>query len=137
MTSQVPVVTDLFGIRAAEVALLGSRCLGCGTYWFPRAIGCRNPDCADRTLVDTTLGRTGVLWSWTVQHYRPPAPFRVGDWEPYAIGAVELPERLRVPAMLTGAPPGQIPIGTPLQLTTLRLYHDVVTYAYQPAEVSG
>ena len=119
------------------MALRGSRCSGCGTHYFPRPVSCRNPACEDKQLVEVELGRTGELYSWTVQHYRPPALFRVDDWQPSAVGVVELPEGLRVLAALTGAEPGAIDIGSPVQLTTMPLYVDeegrtVVTYAYAP-----
>ncbi len=137
-----PVAADLLHVDGDDVALLGSRCEGCGTRYFPRAVSCRNPDCEDKVLADVELGRTGELYSWTVQHYRPPALFQVDDWQPSAVGVVELPEGLRVLAMLTGANPGEIPIGTPMRLTTAVLYTDdatgrpVITYAYAPAENS-
>lgn len=134
----IAVADDLFVADAAGVALLGSRCAGCGTTYFPQPVSCRNPECDRKELATTTLGRTGTLYSWTVQHYQPPALFRVDAWEPYAVGVIELPEGLRVLGMLTGAPAGEIPIGAPLELTTVALYRDeagrdVSTYAYAPA----
>ena len=134
----IAVAEDLFRIDEVGTALLGSRCAGCDTTYFPQAVSCRNPECERKELEVTTLGRTGTLFSWTVQHYQPPALYRVDDWQPYAVGLVELPEGLRVLAMLTGAPPGEIPIGEPLTLTTVPLYRDdegrdVLTYAYAPA----
>lgn len=136
----IAVADELLRLDEGNVALLGSRCAGCLTHYFPRAVSCRNPACDDKTLVDVELGREGVLYSWTVQHYRPPALFRLDEWEPAAVGLVELPEGLRVLAALTGAAPGEIPIGTAMRLTTLRLFADddgrpVVTYAYEPAGV--
>lgn len=134
----IAVADDLFVTDADGVALLGSRCDGCGSTYFPQPVSCRNPECVRKELAPATLGRTGTLYSWTVQHYPPPALFRVDAWEPYAVGVIELPEGLRVLGMLTGAPPGEIPIGAPLQLTTVALYrdeagNDVSTYAYAPA----
>ena len=132
----VAVVDGLLRLDGADLALLGSVCVGCGTHYFPRALGCRNPGCDQKELDDVELGRTGELYSWTVQHYRPPALFRIADWQPCAVGLVEVPEGLRILAMLTGAPAGQIAIGTPMVLTALELYAEdgrsVVTYAYAP-----
>jgi len=134
----IAVADDLFTVDETGTALLGARCTGCGTHYFPQPVSCRNPECDRKDLEIATLGRTGVLFSWTVQHYQPPALFRVDDWQPYAIGLVELPEGLRVLAMLTGAPPGEVAIGSPLTLTTVALYRDdegrdVSTYAYAPS----
>jgi uncharacterized protein len=138
----VPVADDLFlldGADGADLGLLGSCCTGCGTHYFPRPVSCRNPECETKVLTDAELGRTGTLYSWTVQHYQPPALFRIDSWAPCAVGLVELPEGLRVLAMLTGATPGAIPIGAELRLTTAPLYRDdegrtVITYAYAPRE---
>ncbi len=137
LAGAVPVAADLLHLQGTDVALLGSRCGGCGTYYFPHAVSCRNPDCENKVLTDVQLGRTGKLYSWTIQHYRPPALFRVDVWQPSTVGLVELPEGLRVLALLTGAVAGDIPIGTAMRLTTVLLYladdgRPVVTYAYTP-----
>lgn len=134
---QVHVADDLFVRDDDGVALLGARCDGCGARYFPTPVSCRNPACDDKRLEPARLGRTGRLYSWTVQGYRPPALFRMDDWEPYAIGLVEVPEGLRVMAMLTGIGPDGPQIGMPLTLVAEALYVDdegreVLTYKYAP-----
>lgn len=135
---QLPVAKDLFRWSDDGAALVGSQCTGCGSYYFPKSVSCRNPDCVDKTVGESLLGRRGRLYSYTVQSYRPPALFRMEPFEPYAIGLVELPEGLRVLGMLTGCELAEIRIGMSVELTVEKLYTDesgneVVTYKYAPS----
>lgn len=137
-----PVALGLFDGQGNQTRLLASRCRGCGTPYFPRSLGCRNPQCADKHLEEVRLGPQGTLYSYTVQTYRPPALFVMDNWAPYALGLVDLPEGLRVLAMLTGRAPGDWRIGEPVQLTTEALHRnaqgvDVLTYKFRPATPEG
>jgi hypothetical protein len=136
---QLPVAEDLFRWSAADgAALVGSRCTGCGSHYFPRSLSCRNPACEDKSVEEVLLGRRGRLYSYTVQSYRPPALFGMEPFEPYAIGLVDLPEGLRVMGMLTGCELDEIRIEMPVELTVEPLYTDdsgreVLTYKYVPS----
>lgn len=135
--AQVPVAEELFRVDDDGAGLIGSRCTGCGTHYFPRTGHCRNPECDDKSLEPAVIGRRGRLYSWTVQRYRPPAPFRMDSWQPYALGLIELPEGLRVMAMLSGIHLDEISIDMPLELAADALYTDdeersVLTYKYRP-----
>lgn len=131
-----PTVADsLFRTDAAGAALVGTRCTGCGTHYFPKSLSCRNPECAVKVVEEVLLGRRGRLYSYTVQAYRPPALFRMEPWAPYAIGLVQLPEGLRVLGMLTRCELGDVHIDMDLELVLEPLYrdgsgHDVLTYKY-------
>jgi len=72
--------------------LVGSQCGGCGTYAFPPRSGpCPNPACDTDTLAAVALSPVGRVWSYTENHYAPPAPYVAADpFEPYALAAVEL-----------------------------------------------
>ena len=76
---RVPVAEDLFRWSGDDggddVALVGSRCRGCGSHYFPRSLSCRNPDCTDKSVDEVLFGRRGHLYSFTVQGYRPPPLF--------------------------------------------------------------
>ena len=135
---QIPVAEDLFRVSADGAALVGSRCTGCGSYYFPKSLSCRNPACDEKSVKDVLLGRRGRLYSYTVQSYQPPPLFRMEPWAPYAIGLVELPEGLRVLAMLTGFALDDIRIDTPVELVVEPLHTDaegrtVLTHKYAPA----
>ena len=87
----LPVAEQLFVSTADGPALVGTRCTGCGTHAFPKSMSCRNPGCSAKAVEEVLLGRSGRLFSYTVEAYRPPALFRMGPWAPYAIG-LALPE---------------------------------------------
>lgn len=134
----IAVVQGLFEGQGDATRLLASRCRGCGSVYFPRSLGCRHPRCTGKSLEDVQLGPSGTLYSFTVQAYKPPPLFAMDDWSPYALGLIELPEGLRVMAMLTGRAPPDWRIGEALTLTTEPLYRDaqgreVLTYKFRPA----
>ena len=96
-----PVVEGLFRAEEDRIVLLGSRCEACGTLYFPQRVACRNPECAGSgDLSPAELPRKGTLYSYSWQAYQPPGLFAVDAWKPYAIGAVDLAENLRILARL-------------------------------------
>lgn len=85
-------------------ALLGSRCGDCGTASYPQADTC--PRCGGQAE-PIELSGEGTLWTWTVQRFAPKSPPYVpppGGFVPFALGYVELPEGLRVEALLDVVP---------------------------------
>ncbi|MGR6330971.1 Zn-ribbon domain-containing OB-fold protein [Sphingomonas sp. XXL09] len=133
----VQVAEGLFEQAEDGARLIGSRCRGCGTTYFPQAPGCRNPDCPAPCLECAHLPQRGRLVSYTIQRYRPPPLFRMDDWTPYAIGLVDLGEGVEVMGMLTGVDLDRIVIGTSMRLVIETLYTDaargpVATYKFAP-----
>jgi uncharacterized OB-fold protein len=92
MTNAVVAAIDGWYTLDDPPQLIGSRCLSCGTYFFPRQGSfCRNPACEGTTFEDVRLSRTGRIWSYTNACYQPPPPFVASDpYRPFAIAAVEL-----------------------------------------------
>ncbi len=92
MTQAAKPVLEGFFTTGENPALLGSRCVKCGTFYFPSVEGfCRNPDCDCSQFESVELSRTGKLWSFTNACYKPPEPYIAQEpFEPYAIAAVEL-----------------------------------------------
>jgi uncharacterized protein len=132
----VAVAEGLFRWVDDRVHLIGSKCKSCGSVYFPRSPSCRNPDCTLKQVEETLLSREGRLYSYTVQKYRPPAPFRMEPWMPYAVGLIELTGGIRVMGMLTGFDLDHIRIGTPVEVTAEALYRNeagqqVVTYKFR------
>lgn len=137
-TSPVPVVEGLFTVEAAP-QLLASRCSECGAVFFPRRSYCRNPQCSRAQLQPVALGRRGTLYSFTVQHYMAPPPFRLDpSLLPYAVALVEFPEGVRVVGMVAeGADPAHLRIGMAMEVALGRLYsredgQEVVTWKFRP-----
>lgn len=52
---------------------------------------------------DIDLSRNGTVWAYTVQRFRPKSPPYIEPetgFEPFAVGYVELPEGIKVEAIL-------------------------------------
>lgn len=82
-------------------SLTGSRCLDCATVAFPSADGCQNCGSAAMTALD--LSSRGTVWGFTVQRFAPKSPPYVAPADgfvPFAVGYVELPEGVKVEAVL-------------------------------------
>ncbi len=106
--------------------LIGSRCLTCGTYFFPRQGSfCRNPACAGVTFEAVKLSRTGRVWSYTNACYQPPPPFVAAvPFVPFAIAAVELAaERMIVLGQVSaGTEVADLAVGMEMELVLEPLY---------------
>jgi uncharacterized OB-fold protein len=109
-----------------EPALLGTRCETCGTFFFPREdTFCRNPVCDGTDLREVRLSRRGTVWSSTVNHFEPPAPYvSMGPFEPYVVAAVELPDEQMVVLGQVLGTSEPLAVGTAVELVTDTLYED-------------
>ena len=128
----VPVAEGLIAGTAAEPRLIGSECDVCGTVTFPRQGSC--PRCTSEDVRERLLSPRGTLWTWTIQCFAPKSPpYAAGaEFEPYAVGYVELPGEVRVEARLTEAE--ELEIGMPMQLTLIPAPGDsgALTFAFRP-----
>lgn len=144
MTSKpvVPAVEGLFTMDVDAPRLLGTRCGGCGTYFFPAEMTfCRNPYCDGADLQQVELSRTGRIWSYTSASYPPPPPFVAAEpFEPFAIAAVELDEEgLTILGQIAdGIGVEALYTGMPVELVLRELYHDeehvFMTWGWRPLE---
>ncbi len=109
-------------------ALIGSRCVDSGNYFFPKELEhSRVPGFGDSKLEEVQLSRTGTLWSWTDAAYAPPPPFVAQDPHvPFAIACVELAEEQMVimGQVATGFSVEDLSMGMEMELTLETLYED-------------
>lgn len=114
-TMPVPIADGLICRDAEGIALLASRERTTQRLCFPA----RAKDDAryDRVL----LPRTGRLWSWTVQRFRPKSPPYAGPeaFEPYAVGYVELDGALIVEGRLVDVAFDDLRIGMAMGIVPL------------------
>jgi len=85
----------------APSALAGSRCTVCDTVAYPATTMCAR--CVRPTAIAIELSTQGVVWAYTVQRFAPKSPPYVPPAEgfsPFAVGYVELPEGIRIQAIL-------------------------------------
>jgi uncharacterized OB-fold protein len=89
-------------------------------------------------MEERLLDRTGTLWSYTVQGFRPKDPYAgPADFEPFGVGYVELAGQVIVEAVLTESDPDALAIGAPMELCVVPFGSDddgreVVTFAFRP-----
>jgi hypothetical protein len=111
-----------------EPHLLGSRCRSCASYFFPKeAMYCRNPGCASSDFEEVPLSRTGTIWSFTENHYQPPAPYVSPDpFVPYTVAAVELANEKMVVLgqVASDVDVADLKVGMQVELVAEKLYED-------------
>ncbi len=130
MTPQ-PIAPQLF--ESVPVPhLIGGRHRQTGRVVFPL-------DTNDDQFEAVALPSTGTLWSYTVQRFRPKTPPYLGpeQFEPFALGYVELPGAVIVESRLTEVPFEQLHVGMPMTLTIIPLLTkadgtQITTYAFRP-----
>jgi|ERR1043165_7452364 len=119
----VPIAPNLFEFSAQGASLIGSRCVVCGEVRFPVNDFC--PQCCTQTTETIPLSRRGFLYSFTVQRFRPPPPYRGPDeFQPYGVGMIELPEGLRVTAVLADEDPNCLCVGMDMELIVAKFFQD-------------
>ena len=128
-----PVAAGLL-TEEPEPRLIGGRHRVSGRIVFPCPQGSERAD-----YEAIPLSRTGRLWSWTIQRFRPKSPPYAGPdpFEPFAVGYVELPGETIVEARLTDVAFEALGVGMPMRLTVVPFSTDtdgtiVTTYAFQP-----
>lgn len=75
------------------LVLIGQRCRDCGKVAFPRKRVC--PECFGESLDGQVLSRTGALHTFTRTHTGAPHLAK-----PYVIGLVDVPEGIRLLALI-------------------------------------
>jgi hypothetical protein len=137
---RVPAIEGWFTIDDRPV-LLGNRCTTCRTVFFPKAsFFCRNPDCSGEQFEPAELSRRGRIWSFTDAQYQPPPPYVPpdGDYQPFALAAVELEDEQMVVLgqVAAGYAVGDLSVGQPVELVVEDLYsdddHDYLVYKWRP-----
>ena len=139
MKTRVAAVDGWFTL-GDEPALLASRGTETGSYFFPKNLAfSRNPAAPAEDLTEVQLSRRGRVWSWTTNHYQPPAPYVAADpFVPYTVVAVELVDEQMVVLgpLVPEADPATLTVGTEVELTLGTLYeddeHEYVVWQWKP-----
>lgn len=131
MSALAPIAPGLW-TEEAQPRLIGGKHRQSGEIVFPLPLG----DAAENYEA-LPLSRTGTLWSWTVQSFRPKSPPYDGpdDFVPFALGYVELPGEVIVETRLTQAE--SLTIGMPMELTIEPFDAARATFAFRPVEIAS
>lgn len=137
---KVPVLDGWFTMNQEKPHLLGTKCKGCGTYYFPKQTSyCKNPACDSEEFDTVELSRTGKVWSFTNACYQPPEPFVAPDpFVPFTIAAVELEKEKMIVLgqVVTGVNVSDLKAGMEMELVLDTLFEDAasekLTWKWQP-----
>ncbi len=125
---QVPAIEGWYTMDNEKPHLLGTQCLHCNTYYFPKQEQfCRNPDCDSASFDEVKLSRTGKLWSYTDACYQPPEPFVATDpFESFAIAAVQLEQEKMIVLgqVVKGVAVEDLKVGDDVELVLETLHED-------------
>ena len=140
--TRVPAVEGWFTMDEAAPALIGARGVESGSYFFPKAVATSaNPTTPFEEREEVELSRRGRVWSYTTNHYKPPAPYVAPEpFEPYTVLAVELEREHMVVLgpLATGADPEQLRVGMEVELVLGPLYsdddHEYVVWQWAPVK---
>ena len=142
--NKLPSIEGWFTMDEASPRLIGTRCKGCETVYFPKEeTYCRNPKCGSTELEEYQLSNTGRIWSFTNNCYPPPAPYIAGDpFEPYAVAAVELAdEKMVVLGQVSGAGVEDLKAGMEVEVVLETLFEDdeneYLIWKWRPTELAA
>lgn len=135
------IAEDLIETGPLGPTLVGGRRKSDGKFVFPY------PQGSERDLYDRVqLGRTGKLWAWTVQRFRPKtppyaAPDNEADFRPFVVGYVEIPGEVIVEARIE-ADPAELEINQELEMGLIPFSTDsdgtvVFSYVFRPIKSSA
>ncbi|ASR50850.1 Zn-ribbon domain-containing OB-fold protein [Blastomonas fulva] len=129
MSAPAPVAVGLW-TDGAEPQLIGGRHRVSGEIVFPMPQG----DAAQH-FDAVALSRTGTLWSWTSQDFRPKSPPYAGPeaFKPFLIGYVELPGQVIVETRIEGAALADLKIGMAMEMVLTEFAPGRSTFAFKPA----
>ncbi len=141
MVAAKPLHEGLFSWPAEIPNLIGSQCLDCGEYAFPKQNACRA--CSGQNMTSADLGNAGNLWTWTVQSFMPKTPYHTHETQetftPYGVGYIEMACGLKVESRLRENSPELLKIGMPMKLEIITVRtddegSDLLTFQFCAAE---
>jgi uncharacterized OB-fold protein len=121
-------------IEKGKPILVGSRCRRCGKVFFPKRDVCG--ECYGKDLEEIPLSTKGKLFTYSVAYVGPRSEV------PYAFGYIELPEGVKIFALLTEADPNELRVDMDVELTTKVIRssiddREVLVYAFKPLQGVG
>lgn len=137
---QIAAVDGWFTMPPTEPHLIGSKCQACGDYFFPKTRACVNPRCMSSDIEEVLLSRKGRLFTYAVNYYEPPPPYRsLGPFVPYATAVIELEkEKMKIGGQIvSGYDLAKLRIGMEVETVVVTLHIDdqgneVLAWKFRP-----
>lgn len=124
-------VMHLASSATDESYLIGSKCQACGAVAFPKRVVCHK---CRQSMTEVPLSRKGKLASFTVAWAAPS-----GFEPPLMQGYIDLPEKVRLFAMITGCEPSTqaLELGQEMELVfepirTDEAGNQIVAFKFKP-----
>ncbi len=111
MSVQTPFTIEQFYKFLTQQKLMAGKCLKCGKIHLPPRPICDN--CFSQEFEWIPVSGKGKLLTYTIISI---APEQFQALTPYAVGIVELENRLKIPGMIQGIAQEQLKIGMELNL---------------------
>jgi len=127
MTSKLqPIAADVW-TDEPQPHLIGGRTAD-GNIIFPI------PDSeAGKNMEPIKLSRTGTLWSFTRQDFKPKPPYDgPEEFSPFLLGYVELPQQTIVESHIVDATLEDLELGMPMELVIVPFDEHRSTFAFKP-----
>ena len=129
------IADGLFEVVGGVPHLIGGRRKSDGRMAFPKPQGSEGEN-----YEPVRLAHEGLLWSFTVQRFRPKSPPYAGaeddtSFQAYALGYVELPGQVIVEGRIETSDFASLSIGMPMRLKLVpfrKAGGDVLAYAFEP-----
>jgi uncharacterized protein len=130
MSALIPIAENLW-TDEVQPRLIGGK-LPSGDIVFPMPTG----DAAEG-VEPYPLSRTGKLWSWTSQGFRPKSPYEgpgegPHDFKPFLLGYVELPGEVIVESYIVDAQLDDLSLGMPMEFVITPFDATRATFAFKP-----
>ena len=132
MSELAPIAQDLW-TGGNDPRLIGGK-LPSGEIVFPMPTG----DAA-AGAEPYPLSRSGTLWSWTSQDFRPKSPYEgpsegPHDFKPYLLGYIELPGEVIVESYIVDAVLADLKLGMAMEFTLTPFDTTRATFAFRPKD---
>jgi len=110
--------------------LEAGKCTQCGEVVFPKRLVC--PQCRNRNFKTIQLSREGKLITYTIIHV---GPSKFVDQVPYAVGIVELKEKVKILSQITDCDLDKIKTGMPVRIEFRKISDEgeagIINYGYK------
>ena len=129
MSSQLQPIAPKLWTEGPEPQLLGAKDIN-GKILFPIPDG----EIAD-SLEIIKLSRTGTLWSYTQQAFKPKPPYDgPEEFEPFLVGFIELPNEIIVESHIVETSLEQLKLGMPMELVITAFDEARSMFAFKPVK---